>query len=117
MHGNYSSVSIRVRLALQIVLLLFSSAAISYAQADLPPGPGRVELERMCSRCHGLNVITGQRMSARLWTEEVHDMISRGATGTASVGGSTGGGGGGAGGTGVQSGGSGDRTGGIGSSP
>jgi alcohol dehydrogenase (cytochrome c) len=82
MHGNYSSVSIRVRLALQIVLLLFSSAAISYAQADLPPGPGRVELERMCSRCHGLNVITGQRMSARLWTEEVHDMISRGATGS-----------------------------------
>jgi alcohol dehydrogenase (cytochrome c) len=82
MHFNLSSILFRVGLALQIFLLQSGGAAIAHAQADLPAGPGRVELERMCTRCHGLNVITGQRMSARLWNEEVHDMISRGATGS-----------------------------------
>jgi hypothetical protein len=82
MHNNFSSTLAHFRLALQLSLLLLSGAAIANAQADLPAGPGQVELERMCTRCHGVNVITGQRMSARLWTEEVHDMISRGAVGS-----------------------------------
>jgi len=82
MHYRSSSIFIRVRFALQLFLLLLSGAAFAHAQVELPSGPGRIELERMCTRCHGLNVITGQRMSARLWTEEVHDMISRGAKGS-----------------------------------
>ena len=73
---------IRVRIAAQLFLLMLSGAAVAQAQVELPSGTGRVELERMCTRCHGLSVITGQRMSERLWTEEVHDMISRGAKGT-----------------------------------
>jgi alcohol dehydrogenase (cytochrome c) len=79
MHNNSHSILSCVRFVLQLSLLLLSGDAISHAQVDLPLGPGRAELERMCTRCHGLNVITGQRMSTRLWTEEVHDMISRGA--------------------------------------
>jgi alcohol dehydrogenase (cytochrome c) len=82
MHVKIPSIFIQVCLALQSALLLFGGAAFARAQVNLPSGPGRVELERMCTRCHGLNVVTGQRMSARLWTEEVHDMISRGATGS-----------------------------------
>ena len=82
MHDNFSSNLAHFRLALLLSLLLLSGAAVANAQSDLPAGPGRVELERMCTRCHGVNVITGQRMSARLWTEEVHDMISRGAVGS-----------------------------------
>jgi alcohol dehydrogenase (cytochrome c) len=82
MHNKSHSMLARVCFAVQISLLLLSGDAITHAQADLPAGPGRAEIERMCTRCHGLNVITGQRMSARLWTEEVHDMISRGAVGS-----------------------------------
>ncbi len=73
----------RVGLLLQF-LLLASGGAASLAQspAELPAGPGREALERMCTRCHGLNVITGQRMNAQQWSNEVQDMVSRGAVGS-----------------------------------
>ena len=52
------------------------------AQAGLPEGPGRVVLERMCTSCHGLNVVTGQRMTKKGWAGQVDDMVSRGAVGS-----------------------------------
>ena len=54
----------------------------AHAQADLPQGPGRVVLERMCTGCHGLNVVTGQRMTKKGWAGQVDDMVSRGAVGS-----------------------------------
>lgn len=69
---------------LSVLLLLVTvsaGVAIAQTQPELPAGAGRAVMEHMCSRCHGLNVITGQRMSAQRWAEEVHDMISRGAVG------------------------------------
>jgi alcohol dehydrogenase (cytochrome c) len=65
-----------------LVVAAGGNASIARSQTDLPSGAGRLELERICTRCHGLNVITGQRMSAQLWTDEVQDMISRGAIGS-----------------------------------
>ncbi|MFP5206623.1 MAG: PQQ-dependent dehydrogenase, methanol/ethanol family [Acidobacteriota bacterium] len=73
----------RICLFLQMLFLAGSGAAIeAQAQAGLPAGPGRQVLETMCTRCHGLNVVTGQRMTAHQWSDEVQDMVSRGATGT-----------------------------------
>jgi alcohol dehydrogenase (cytochrome c) len=73
----------RVSITLQ-VLLLAGSGASTFAQSptQLPPGPGRAVLERMCTRCHSLSDITSQRMSAQQWAHTVQDMISRGATGS-----------------------------------
>ena len=59
-----------------------SAAAPSHAQSDVPDGPGKAVLQRMCTQCHGLNVITGQRMTKTQWAEQVDDMVSRGAVGT-----------------------------------
>ena len=53
------------------------------AQADLPQGPGRAVVERMCTSCHGLNVVTAQRMTKKAWAAQVDDMVSRGAIGSA----------------------------------
>jgi alcohol dehydrogenase (cytochrome c) len=52
------------------------------AQADLPQGPGRAVVERMCTSCHGLNVVTAQRMTKTAWAAQVDDMVSRGAIGS-----------------------------------
>ena len=69
-----------------IVLLLLlaggSVKAIAQSPTQLPPGPGQYVLQQMCTVCHGLNVVTGQRMSAQQWADEVQDMISRGARGS-----------------------------------
>lgn len=62
--------------------IIFLSATASHAQSDLPDGPGKAVLQRMCTQCHGVNVITGQRMTRTQWAEQVDDMVSRGAVGT-----------------------------------
>src|SRR5579862_8056051 len=72
----------RNRLLLLSFLMAGAATLTSQTQPDLPAGQGRAVLEHMCTRCHGLNVITGQRMNAQRWSDEVHDMISRGAVGS-----------------------------------
>src|ERR1700689_1169586 len=59
--------------------VIFLSAAVSHAQSDLPDGAGKAVVQRMCTQCHGVNVITGQRMTRPQWAEQVDDMVSRGA--------------------------------------
>jgi alcohol dehydrogenase (cytochrome c) len=69
-------------LAFALIFAAFAAGPTAQAQADAPSGQGREILERMCTRCHGVNVITGQRMSREAWSDEVQDMISRGAAGS-----------------------------------
>ncbi|MGC2401128.1 MAG: PQQ-dependent dehydrogenase, methanol/ethanol family [Acidobacteriaceae bacterium] len=61
---------------------LHSLAPSAHAQSPLPDGPGKATVERMCTTCHGLNVVTGQRMTKQGWADQVDDMVSRGAVGT-----------------------------------
>jgi competence protein ComEA len=49
---------------------------------DLPDGPGKDVVKRMCSSCHGLNVITSTVKTRNQWGNTVDVMVSRGATGT-----------------------------------
>jgi competence protein ComEA len=46
---------------------------------ELPPGPGRDTVLRVCGDCHGVDVIEGQRRTRGQWREVVEDMVSRGA--------------------------------------
>ena len=66
-----------------VFLLLAGSGVLIIAQSptELPSGPGRQVLQRMCTRCHTLSDITRQRKSAQGWSDTVRDMISRGAVG------------------------------------
>jgi competence protein ComEA len=50
--------------------------------AELPPGPGRDTLLRVCSDCHGVDLIEGQRRTRGQWKELVDDMVARGANAT-----------------------------------
>jgi alcohol dehydrogenase (cytochrome c) len=73
----------RVCLSLQLLLLAgYGAVGKAQSQSGLPAGTGRQVVERMCTRCHGLNVVTGQRMTAKQWSDDVQDMIARGAVGT-----------------------------------
>lgn len=51
-------------------------------QSDLPDGAGKDVVQHMCTQCHSLSVVTGQRMSAEHWASQVEDMVSRGAKGS-----------------------------------
>ena len=47
--------------------------------ALLPPGPGRNLTIRACSTCHGLDVVTNQRLTPQEWTNVVQTMSAKGA--------------------------------------
>jgi competence protein ComEA len=62
-----------------MALLIVCSAA---SAQDLPDGSGKAVVQRMCSSCHALEVITGTRKTRNRWANTVDVMVSRGAAGT-----------------------------------
>ena len=52
------------------------------SQTELPDGPGKSTVEKLCSNCHGLATIVGLRRTKAGWQTSVDDMAARGATGT-----------------------------------
>ena len=71
---------VSLRRVLGCLLGLALSGAAS-AQS-LPQGKGRAEFQRICGKCHGLEMATKLRQSADGWSAIVDDMVSRGAEGT-----------------------------------
>lgn len=59
------------------------AALLSQQAALLPPGAGRDITIRACSTCHGLDLITNERLSPREWTNVVQTMSAKGASASA----------------------------------
>jgi quinoprotein glucose dehydrogenase len=57
-------------------------AKLSRDAALLPPGPGRDVTIRSCSTCHGLDIVTNQRLTPQEWTNVVQTMSAKGAAAT-----------------------------------
>ena len=68
--------------ATPLILGPVSKAILNRQAALLPPGPGRDVTIRSCSTCHGLDVITNQRLSSEEWTNVVQTMSAKGAAAT-----------------------------------
>ena len=73
-----------------LAIPVLCAAAWSGAQANngkipprpLPGGQGKVIMERICTGCHSLSVVTSRRATPTEWNSVVQQMISRGAAGT-----------------------------------
>ena len=65
------------------VLLLAGVAPLSgFGQepvSQLPDGPNRETVQRICSGCHSVQMFTGRRMTREQWGGVVSNMIGRGA--------------------------------------
>ena len=48
----------------------------------LPAGNGRNAVQRMCGKCHPVEVVIGERHDRAGWTNVVQSMVARGAAGT-----------------------------------
>jgi hypothetical protein len=55
---------------------------LSRQAALLPAGPGRDVTIRACSSCHGLDVVTNERLNLPEWTNVVQTMSAKGAEAT-----------------------------------
>ena len=49
---------------------------------DLPEGPGKAAVEKLCADCHGLATVVGLRRTRTAWETTVDDMAARGAKGS-----------------------------------
>jgi competence protein ComEA len=67
-------------------MLKFSSALILLGAcstaADLPDGPGKVTVQRVCGNCHAAQIVMGRKASKEGWERIVADMVEKGATAT-----------------------------------
>jgi competence ComEA-like helix-hairpin-helix protein len=51
-------------------------------KSNLPDGPGKDSLERVCSSCHELESVTAARRTKAGWQRTIDDMVDRGAEGS-----------------------------------
>lgn len=57
-------------------------SAAGLAAQELPDGPGKAEVRRVCAGCHDLMFAASTRETEEGWTKIVNDMRSKGADGT-----------------------------------
>src|ERR1700723_3185176 len=50
--------------------------------AELPDGPGKDVVKRVCGVCHEAEIVTGQARTRAAWTKTVGDMVPLGAKGS-----------------------------------
>src|SRR3954447_14530904 len=50
--------------------------------ADLPPGSGKAETEKLCGTCHEIERSIAPRQDRAGWRETIDKMVNMGATGT-----------------------------------
>jgi competence protein ComEA len=63
-------------------LLAVLFAVSAYAQQQLPDGQGKDTFVRICSSCHGAQIVIGKGNTRDGWTQVVLNMVARGAQGT-----------------------------------
>jgi competence protein ComEA len=61
---------------------LAGTLALAADKPKLPDGPGKATLERICSSCHGPEIVLGKKLTRDGWSQIVMNMIQRGAQGT-----------------------------------
>jgi competence ComEA-like helix-hairpin-helix protein len=70
------------------IIIVFATLAVGCALGTAPParqlpdGPGKDVVERVCSACHGPEIVMGKALTKDGWTQVVEDMIQRGAQGS-----------------------------------
>ena len=65
-----------------IPLVLVSSAAASSGASQLPDGPGKETMQKICSGCHAPEIVVGRHETKDGWSQIVGSMVEKGANGT-----------------------------------
>jgi competence protein ComEA len=71
-----------MRSLLFLAVLLCSLGAQAQEKPQLPDGPGKATVMRLCSKCHGAQIVLGRQHSEEGWGAIVADMAQRGMEAT-----------------------------------
>ncbi len=64
-----------------VPVLLVMLAQDKPADDPLPEGPGKKELVKICTDCHGADQIIAKKRTKEQWDDVVTDMVQKGASG------------------------------------
>jgi cytochrome c5 len=73
--------SVRNRYLAALCLWGIPIAASAKAPA-LPDGPGKAEVQKVCSGCHAAEIVMSKHETKEGWEQIVNDMVQKGANGT-----------------------------------
>ncbi len=62
------------------VFVAISAMSVPAAAQNLPDGPGKAQLTMVCTTCHGLDLVTSQKLPKASWKQTVDRMAARGAS-------------------------------------
>jgi mono/diheme cytochrome c family protein len=63
--------------------LMFSALSLAQTpESKLPEGDGKQVTERVCSGCHGIDIMASERHTREEWQKVSDDMVARGADAT-----------------------------------
>ncbi len=65
--------------AIAVGICVMSIPAIG---AELPEGPGRDAVKKVCAKCHEIETVVASRRTRIAWQQMTDDMVSRGAKGS-----------------------------------
>ena len=65
---------------LSFALLALAATALPIGAQDLPDGPGKDTFAKVCSQCHGLDIIVTLKHTKEEWKSVVDTMASYGAS-------------------------------------
>jgi len=65
-----------------VMLAVLAMLALPAAAQQLPDGPGKAELQKVCGLCHQAERSAAVRLTREGWEGVIGDMITRGARGT-----------------------------------
>jgi cytochrome c5 len=66
----------------QITAYLARNFAYIPTPSNLPEGPEKYTVEKVCGPCHGVALLNGRQGTANSWSGTIDNMIGRGAAGT-----------------------------------
>lgn len=64
------------------ILWIAAVPAALAAQSELPDGPGKEQVKKICGECHEMATVISSRRTRIGWQQMTDDMISRGAAGS-----------------------------------
>jgi mono/diheme cytochrome c family protein len=77
------SVARRVIFRLGLIASIAGGSALAGPSGtQLPDGPGKATMQKICSGCHAPEIVLGRHETKDGWEQIVSDMVNKGANGT-----------------------------------
>lgn len=65
-----------------IISITGATALAGPTGTQLPDGPGKATMQKICSGCHAPEIVVGRHETKDGWEQIVSDMVNKGANGT-----------------------------------